>query len=241
MKRGNYGARVRICSPRPWKSSALDCKLQRMDELRHVNRERGIGVYRLTRAFDYTIATKKSCPSDRSGRSGWQSTVHYSSGWLAQDEEIPAVVEELPGLPGPIPGASIHFGHYTKGSDRTDPGPDPDRTRPESRQHVLRVRKPSRARPPVQVVVSSIRGSGAAADGTTPVRAGARRPRTVRGTSYGGKTDDNNQLTPDSPRLRPSRRSQRAAGPRTAPPGQHMGDRCTSSAYGGSDAERSRS
>jgi hypothetical protein len=43
------------------------------------------------------------------------------------------------------------------------------------------------ARPHVQVDVSFIRGSGAAADETTPVRAGARRPRTFPGTSYGGK------------------------------------------------------
>jgi hypothetical protein len=47
--------------------------------------------------------------------------------------------------------------------------------------------KSPRARPPGQVVGSFIRGSGAAADETTPVRAGARRPRTVPGTSYGGK------------------------------------------------------
>jgi len=47
--------------------------------------------------------------------------------------------------------------------------------------------KRPRARPPVQVVVSFIRGSGAAADESTPDGVQMGLPRTFRGTSYGGK------------------------------------------------------
>ena len=202
-------------------------------------------MYRLTRAFDYTIATNRSCLSNRSGRSGWQSIVCRSICWLAQDGEIPiSVVEELPGLPGPIPRTCIPFGHYTKGSGRTDPGPTPDRTRPESRQHVLRVRRPSRARPHGQVLVLSKRGSGPGTARTATRRPGAGVSRTSHGTSYGGKRMTITGSPPGGvARLALVAGLEAPCRLYAVPPGQQMGDRFTSlstGAPGRPNAERWR-